>query len=383
MRIVHCCLSCFYIDDHAYQENMLVAEHVRLGHDVLVVASTESFSDSRQMTYLAPGDYLGSDGARVMRLPYRIRPLRLGAKVRAYPGVRRILDEFRPDAIVFHGLCAWELITVAGFVRDNPATLFYVDSHEDHNNSARTILSRHLLHGIFYRSIIRTCSPQLRRILCVSTETMDFVARIYGIDRARLEYFPLGGTLWTDDDYLATRRRVREELGWTASLKVLLQSGKIDAAKRLDRTLDALERTPDESLRLVVAGQLMPDVAHALDARLDADPRIRRLGWVSPERLRDLLCAADVYVQPGSQSATMQMALCCRRPVVLDDVPSHRALVTDNGILVRDTNELAASLARIGSMTADELALMSERSSEIAQRLLDYRQQAHRVLQPQ
>lgn len=380
MKVLHFCLSCFYIDHHAYQENQLVAEHVRLGHEVLVVASTESFDSRKLLAYLPAGDYMGSDGARVMRLPYRIRPRRLGSKIRAYPGVRRILDEFRPDVIVFHGLCAWELLTVAGYARAHPETLLYVDSHEDHNNSARTPLSRHLLHGLFYRPIIRSCLGAMRKVLCVSTETQDFVEQVYGVDRSRLQYFPLGGTVLGDEEYLDTRARVRCELGWHATQRVFLQSGKIDAAKRLDRTLDALASCPDPSLLLVVAGQLMPDVQAALNARLASEPRVRMLGWVSPQRLGELLCAADVYVQPGSQSATMQMALCCRRPVVLDDVPSHRALVDDNGILVRDAAGLETAIARMATMAPSELTLMSSRSASVATRLLDYRQQALRVL---
>ena len=41
MKIIHLCLSCFYIDNYRYQENELVREHVTDGHEVLVVASTD------------------------------------------------------------------------------------------------------------------------------------------------------------------------------------------------------------------------------------------------------------------------------------------------------------------------------------------------------
>jgi 1,2-diacylglycerol 3-alpha-glucosyltransferase len=54
MKILHCCLSCFYIDNYNYQENMLVREHVRAGHEVLVLASTENYNNQGQLSYSAP-----------------------------------------------------------------------------------------------------------------------------------------------------------------------------------------------------------------------------------------------------------------------------------------------------------------------------------------
>lgn len=384
MKVLHACLCGPFTDGLAYQENELVEEHVRLGHEVTVVSATDTYDEQRAIVHVPPGTSTLACGATLIRLPYRrLGSLWLRSKLRAHVDLAEALRTVAPERILFHGLCAWDLLTVARHVRDNAGVVLHADSHEDFNNSARTRLARWGLHHGFYRPILRRSLPQIAGLLCVSIETMDFVEEVYGIDRSRLEYFPLGGKTWSDTDYADTRRRVRGEMGWAPDQKVLLQSGKIDSAKRLDWTLDALAQTPDRSLRLVVAGQLMADVAGKLGGGLDADPRVRRLGWVSPERLRDLLCAADVYVQPGSQSATMQMALCCRRPVVVDDVPSHRALVGDNGILVRGAGDLTAALARIGFMTTAELDRMSSHSSEVALRLLDYRQQALRVLQPQ
>jgi 1,2-diacylglycerol 3-alpha-glucosyltransferase len=86
MKIVHFCLSCFYIDGYGYQENQLPARHVKDGHEVTIIASTESFNDQREPCYLKPGEYMGTDGARVIRLPYIGGiPAAMARKVRAYP----------------------------------------------------------------------------------------------------------------------------------------------------------------------------------------------------------------------------------------------------------------------------------------------------------
>lgn len=110
-----------------------------------------------------------------------------------------------------------------------------------------------------------------------------------------------------------------------------------------------------------------------------ADPRVQYLGWRTADELYRLLCAADVYVQPGSQSATMQMSLCARRPVVIADVPSHEPFVKGNGWKVSNQEQLTNAFVSI-EKDPSVLEEMSQRSLEIASDLLDYRRMAKRLL---
>ena len=115
-----------------------------------------------------------------------------------------------------------------------------------------------------------------------------------------------------------------------------------------------------------------------MQALVRKDDRIRFLGWKTPDELRDLLCAADVYVQPGTQSATMQMSLCCRCAVILDDVPSHRPFMNDNGWFVGRDLSLDDAF-RLAADSAGSLPLMSRNSAAVASRLLDYKSLAARL----
>lgn len=380
MRIVHLCLSCFYIDGHAYQENELVRQHVEDGHEVTVIASTESFGADRRLTYVEPGSYMGRDGARVVRLPYRRwLPHRVMRKLRLHPGVLALLRQLRPQVILFHGLCGWELQAVARYKRENPAVRLYVDSHEDHNNSARGLVSRYLLHRLYYAWIIRRCRAYFDKVLCVSLETMDFVRATYGVPPGQLEFYPLGGRVFDDEEYAARRVRGRRDAGVGEDAVLLLQTGKMGRRKKVLESLRAFIGTPGERLRFVLAGSLDEELRGEAEALIASDPRITFLGWRQVDALTDLLCAADIYVQPGTQSATMQMALCARCPVILDDVPSHVPFWESNGWRLRNPEDLAAAFR---AMAADPAALaaMAARSLEIARRLLDYRELAQRLL---
>ncbi len=372
MKILHLCLSCFYIDGYSYQENQIVAQNVKDGHDVFVVASTETFNEDRELAYVTPSSYMGTDNAPVVRLPYRgILPHFLMRKLRAYEGLYPLLERIDPDVILFHGMCAWELLTTAKFVKNNPRVTLYVDSHEDFNNSARSVASKFLLHGAFYRTILRSALPYIEKVLCISTETINFARDFYRVPEEKIEFFPLGGKVFDDKEYIARRNKARDLYDVRPDEVLFVQSGKMDASKKLIDSLTAFSAVPDPSFRFVVVGHIQNDILEAATELIERDSRIRYVGWKDAEALQDILCGADVYLQPGTQSATMQMSLCCRCAVILDDVESHRVFVKTNGWLINESHKLEDIVFEVSNKKS-RLPDMSKESFRVAQELLDY-----------
>jgi 1,2-diacylglycerol 3-alpha-glucosyltransferase len=379
MKIAHLCLSCFYVDGFSYQENELVRQHVDDGHDVVVIASTESFGPDGNLIYVKPGEYLGTDGARVIRLPYRRWvPQRLAPKLRLHPNVNSILEAEHPEVILFHGLCGWELLAARRYKVSHPQTRFFADSHEDFNNSARSLASKHILHGAYYRAILHRALPSIEKVLCISDETIHFVRDFYRVPQNRIEFFPLGGTVLADADYEESRRAVRSMHSVSDTDVLIVQSGKMDARKKLLESLRAFVKNPSPSLRFLIVGHLHDDIASAARALIESDPRIVFAGWKSGSELQAILCGADVYLQPGSQSATMQMSLCSRCAVVLDDAPSHIRYVEGNGWLLNSETTLDQVLEAI-TRSPQGVRDMAQRSHSFALQHLDYRKLARRI----
>ncbi|MDP0498440.1 MAG: glycosyl transferase family 1, partial [Verrucomicrobiota bacterium JB024] len=106
---------------------------------------------------------------------------------------------------------------------------------------------------------------------------------------------------------------------------------------------------------------------------------VRFLGWQSPEQLKALLCAADVYLQPGSQSSTMQTSLCCRCALILEDIEGHQIYTEGTGWRVTDQTGIVAALRAIQSGAAD-LDAMKGRAEALARDKLDYAVLARRIL---
>ncbi len=376
MKIAHLCLSNWYVDERAYQENELIRQHVNDGHEVLVIASTETPNENDKLSYSDSSEYIGSEGARIKRVPYRWGNSKAAVKIRAHPSVYMMLENFRPDAILFHGTCGWEVITAARYAKEHPEVIFYIDSHEDKYNSARSFLSREFLHKLYYRYCLSRAWPIAKKILCVSTEAMDFVEKTYGVPKEKIEFFPLGGRVYSDQEYETLRVATRKKLGLLTNELLFVQAGKQTAAKKLLETLRAFNATPAQA-KLVIAGTLDKLIENEAMLLIKSNSRISYLGWQSVDEMTGLLCAADVYLQPGTQSVTMQNSLCCRCVPIIANAPSHKMFVSDNGWLVDGQADLERAVLEA---CESDLRAKSLLSLAVATRLLNYENLSKRVL---
>lgn len=380
MKIAHLCLSNFFIDDHLYQENELVATHARAGHDVLVLASTHVHGEDGRRAFTQPGDYRTKEGARVIRLPYHpALPHALAKSLRVHRGVYKLLEGFAPDTILFHGMCSWELLTAARYCRNHPEVPLFVDNHADFLNSARGPVSKWGLHYMYYRPILHRALPVTEKVLCISTLTQDFARDLYGVPEDKLEFYPLGGHPLTDAERAERRAATRGALGIGAEEVVFLQSGKQSSRKYLPEALRAFAEVPDPRFRLLITGMLMDEICDDAENLIAADPRVNFLGWKSPDELVGLLCATDVYLQPGLQSSTMQTSLCCGCAVILEALSSHAPYVSENGWLIDTPDDLVGIFRTISAREVD-LSAMGRVSLTFAREMLDYEKLAERIL---
>lgn len=377
MKVLHICLSNWFVDGVGYQENELVRQHVADGCDVLVIASTETHSEAGKLVYIEPADYIGKEGARIIRIPYRkFLPAGIMHKLRMHVGLKQHILDFMPDVILFHGTCGWELRTVARFIKNNPHVHLFVDSHEDKYNSARNFISREILHKQYYARILRSVLPTINKILCYSPESMNFVESTYKIPRQKLELFLLGGRPLSDVEYIQSRVKTRSNYNIEDTQILIVQAGKQTQRKKILESIAAISKTKNADIKFLIAGNIDDQLKDPFFSAIQSDERIHFLGWQSVESLTNLLCAADIYLQPGTQSVIMQQSLCCRCAVILDDVPSHHIYVNTNGWLIGRDGELSEILNKINSA---DLNRMQKESYKFATERLDYRVLAKRI----
>jgi glycosyltransferase involved in cell wall biosynthesis len=221
----------------------------------------------------------------------------------------------------------------------------------------------------------------VEKILCVSFEAMEFLEEHLKVSRDVMELYPLGGDLVEPDQKHAHRTRIRSSLGFSPDEIVFVHSGKLDRAKRTRELLEAFSRVPDAKFRLIILGSVPSEERGEMQKRFAADSRIVYLGWKIGAELVEHLCAADCYVQPGTQSATLQIALCCGLPIVVRPYPSHSIYLVDNGFFVETIDDIV-DIFSIVSENPSILDEMSKNSYKLARRILDYRVLASRLTEP-
>lgn len=380
MRILHLCLANFYIDQYNYQENVLPMLNKQQGHDVLIIASTETYIDNSHLGYVAPSRYVTEYGVPIIRLPYKeIGNQRIQAKLRLYKGLLKEIESFKPDVIMSHDLCYLSISEVIKYKKKNPEVKLYADTHTAAFNSGRNWVSLHILHRVIYKHYVQKAVPYLEKYFYLSSGEKEFSINNYRIPENLMEFYPLGGILPSDEEYWKNRNQIRKELGVRDREILLLHSGKLDSAKRTVDLLKAFSRVTDLNARLVIIGSIPNETKNGIMDQVQADKRVVYLGWKSPNELRAFLCAADLYLQPGSVSATMQNATCCRCPIMSFPHPSYiKDFDYGQFVWVRDLNEMTEFFTNLSEGVYD-LARLRENACKCASEILDYNVLAQRI----
>lgn len=390
MRILHCCLANPYFPDNGYQEPGLVEVNLRDGHEVFVAASPIDLEDGR-FVRAEPVDTVLPRGERLIRLDFpRLfpkGPTGLGSKLRIYPKFKKVLREIDPDVIFFHGAASAELLTVARYVKKHPGVGFLVDTHASFYNSAKNFIARYILHGMYYRLCYNLAYPQIKRLYCTTPNEYAFARAMLRNDTEKMRYMPLGDTVVTPEERERVRREVRAEMGFADEDIVMLHSGKLAPEKQTAMLLEAMRRNPDPRLRLVIAGAAAkPELAAELESAAAQDSRILCTGWIPAEKLHRLMPAADIYMQPGSQSCSLQSSMCFGTGAMARRYSNYYEMFgDDSGVVYVDEDSgadaVAQVVARLCSGELDTEAL-SRDAWRYARETLDYGMQCRKLIYP-
>lgn len=371
-------LASVFTESLTYQDNLLADQIRNDGNEVIIIADCFKYQNG-QIVETDEEDKILNNGIRLIRKKYiNLFGNFISNKIRAVKGLYFLLEQLEPNIIFHHGLQTYEMLTIKKYKILHPEIKFYVDSHVDFNNSATNIISRYILHKIFYKKIIQSSLPYIDKILCVGYECFAFLKEMYDVPDNMMEFYPLGGDIIKENIRIEKRYKIRASLNLRDSDLLLVHSGKMDKKKRTAEIVEAFLDAKANNLVLVIIGSMTEDVEHKLIPFIEKNPEIRYLGWKNSEELMDYLCASDLYVQPGGQSATMQNALCCGSAAALYPHESHKYLL-GNSVFYIETVEDMKNLFKLISKNPQKLEEKRKLSFKIAQEKLDYKKLAARL----
>lgn len=381
MKILHLCISCFYIEGYNYQENILPQINKQDGHDVYIIASNLIFenNDNTRSTYIEPSKYTNDFGIQVERVQFKHFCLQtLTNKLKAVDGLYGKIERIDPDVILFHGTSSVEIKTLIRYKKLHHNVKIYIDSHADYYTSGTNWISKNLLHGLFFSHYLKRALPYIEKILYVSTGCGSFLKEVYKIPETKMEFYSLGGVIPIDSEIMESRKRICKELVIDDDSIILLQAGKFDKQKKLIESLSEFVKNDDSRMVYLVCGSLSDEIKEEALSLFERDKRIRYLGWKSGSELHDYLNACDIYIQPGKVSAIAQDAICRGSVVILNNLDEYKIFVSENGWLINNPSELCNIFKNISNNNCN-LDAGKQASIKIAKKYFDYNTLAKRL----
>lgn len=366
MKIVHLCLSCFYIDNYSYQENMLPKYHVKMGHDVTVIASLVSFNkDGKPCLLKSASEHFDKDGYKVIRLAYK-SPNKLYRTLRKYEGFYETLENERPDIIFSHGVSMADNSVLRKYLKKYTNVKLFADNHADYINSATNFLSKNVLHKIIWKHYVKKIEPYIIKCFGVTPMRCRFLSEMYHINDNIIDFLPMG----VDDESIPNnrydvRKNIREQHNIDDDDFLIFTGGKIDKRKNIHVLVDAIKQLNNPKLHLVICGVLSPEMEYL---RNNFNKNIHYLGWCNSEQVMNNMLASDIACFPGTHSTLWEQAVGVGLPCILKlwNEMTHMN-INGNCLFIKgdDTYELKDTINRM--MNKDFYLQQKEKASNAAQ----------------
>ena len=371
MKVVFVCTGNAFTPSMLYKENYFIKASVQQGYETLVLATEYTYHDGKKEKTQEVDSSI--DGYILKRLPYQsvMGNEYITEKIRNAKSLSDQIISFAPSFIFYNCPQIYNIVELKRIKEALPKVKIVLDFSTKYINSARNPLSRYILHRLLYRSWLRKAQPYVDCITYVSPETLDFILREYRMDPKLMKEVGLPAEVIPKETREKNRKEIREEYHLSDNQLLFVHSGKIGRLKRTIELLRCFAKHDDSSYKLIIAGSLEDEVKEEIEKLIHQDNRITYIGFVTGAYLTKLLCACDLYLQPGTISQTSQTAICCGSPIMFMRCPTNEELFNGNGFLIDRIEEMDTVFTEIDS-NPKQLEEMKNLSMKIANETLEY-----------
>ncbi|MDE5438580.1 glycosyltransferase family 4 protein [Elizabethkingia meningoseptica] len=312
----------YYGIGQTYQENLLSKYYRKLGHDVVILASTiENISDFIHNIYdkKKPASVDYDNETKVVRLPYN---LNIFNKLRSFKGVYNILEEEKPDLIFAHDIY-FNLSDAVRYKKKYNVKLI-MDYHADYSNSAKNWISLNILHKLIRKTYFKGLMKYIDKIYPVVPESARFLKEVYSVPYNKMDILPLGCDFDQIQEIRENTNRLieREKLGIKNDDIVILNGGKFNFNKKTHLAIEMLDFFKDKNIHLLLFGKADKgsEEYEAHLRRIAEGKNVHFLGWINAEDAYKFMIISDIALFPASQSVLWQQCIGAYLPVIAGDV---------------------------------------------------------------
>lgn len=355
MKIVHLCLACFFPDGYSYQENMLPKYHNKLGHDVTVIASLQTFDSNGKVCFLDdPSEYINENNLPVIRLAYK-QPLKVYRKLKRFVGTYEAIEKARPDILFIHGCQFMDMNVVVKYLKKHPNVTVYVDNHADFSNSAKNWMSFTFLHKILWKHCAKIINPYTKKFYGVLPARVDFLKNVYNLPPEKIELLVMGA----DDDRVEAalkpevRSEIRKKYGIAEDDFLIITGGKIDNFKKqILYLMEAVNKLQNAKVKLIVFGSVIPELKEKVEGLVS--PYTQYIGWVQSDQTDKYYAASDLVVFPGRHSVFWEQVAGLGKPMLCKAWDGTRHVDLGGNVIFLEKDSVEEIYGIIKSLTEDK-----------------------------
>ena len=314
-KIVHICLSCFYVDNMGYQENILPKKHHQKGYEVEIITSQHTFNNDGKASTRPTGRYINENGIPVIVLPYKKKLGRLSGYLHYVSGLCQELMAFKPDIIFCHGLSFLSILDVKRYCNKNKVTL-YCDCHSDYYNTPTNRGKYKIINGLFWPIVARLVVKECKIAWGVTPARCDYLKSVYHYPESKVKLLVMGG----DDDYihLDKREEIKETICQKYNIKpssfIISSGGKITRDKKVLELIKSCTNLRSDVI-LLLFGSISNEIKEEFEQLIEKSNTVYA-GWANQEEIYNYLVASDLVVFPGTHSVLWEQAVACGVPCV-------------------------------------------------------------------
>lgn len=341
MKILHVIPGDTFTEGMTYKDNFLASLNKKDGHEVMILSSCRTWTKTK-VIYTDPEDRIMVDGVRLKKIKYKkIVNYKISEKLRILEDTYKIVEEFNPDVIRVLNPHNLTIPIIVKYKKKNPKIKLYIDSHQEYFNSAIGFVSYWIFHKMIINTMINKNIEYIDKVFYVQEGTKKFLKEMYNIKEKKMEHFPMGGIVFDKETKEEIEIKIKRKLGIKEGDIVFIHSGKMFPSKKTVDILEAFKSNNDSRFRLLLIGSIPTEMNNLLVPLIESDDRIDFLGWMDGNDLMEHLIIGDVYLQPGSASATVIQALCCGNALVISgDIIGYDMLMEDTGWYASNKREL-------------------------------------------
>lgn len=378
MKIVHISISAPFVDSWGYQDNLLPKYLQQKGVDNYLIVSSNDLPSSLKPEEIEEIKSKGSRYSLNGFIVIRIRTKKISTSSAITIGLRKALEEIRPDVIFHHNINCTSMPISARYAKKHSIPMV-CDNHVDPINVTTNKLWLWFYYKFLTQLSCKLHNKQIYKAYGVTHSRCEFIRDYFGIPQEKIDFLPIGA----DVDLAATidpKDALRKKYGFNEQDFVIVSGGKMGAGKRTEQLIRAVDeiQTSIPNIKLVLFGRF-DDVETAELA--DSSKSVTVQGWCDRTKTLELLKMADVACWPYHHTTLIEDAVSVSTPLICRKTGTTEHLICGNGLWIEHgtSDEIVSAIKLLYKLYVqqpnqleEECALMKERLSykAVAEKLL-------------